>query len=201
MPLSSRAAGLIRPEWVNAYGKFPRASPCRPQVIRITQHLLESESGYHQPPVLAKHSTSQNVHVQKTLSSLTSCRVDKGCPSLTTSACRPSWKSSVGRWVRRAVREARAADLHGLQESDLRDLSHLRPVIQEIHVPARHLVYEIHSNARALDAGVFQRIQSAAAIEARFTLQILVIESHLFLKKSFELGHGSFQEGVLTDEL
>src|SRR5205809_5828181 len=95
--LSSRAAGLIRPEWVNAYGKFPRASPCRPQVIRITQHLLESESGYHQPPVLAKHSTSQNVHVQKTLSSLTSCRVDKGCPSLTTSACRPSWKSSVGR--------------------------------------------------------------------------------------------------------
>ena len=91
--------------------------------------------------------------------------------------------------------------LQELQESDLRDLSHLRPVIQEIHVPARHLVYEIHSNARALDAGVFQGIQSAAAIEARFTLQILVIESHLFLKKSFELGHGSFQEGVLTDEL
>src|SRR2546427_10766405 len=41
------------------------------------QHLLESESGYHQPPALAKHSTSQNVHVQKTLSSPTSCRIDK----------------------------------------------------------------------------------------------------------------------------
>src|SRR2546428_9284707 len=86
-----RAAGLIRPEWVNAYGKFPRASPCRPQVIRLTQHLLESESGYHQPP-----GSRQAFHKPKRGHAKSSFFANKlssrqGCPSLTTSA----WLSIV----------------------------------------------------------------------------------------------------------
>src|SRR5262245_48923117 len=72
---------------------------------------------------------------------------------------------------------------------------------QEIDVPAGHSLNELNCHARTLDAGVLEGLQCSAAVKPRFTLEVLVVKSHLLLEDLLKPRHRRFSKRILRDQL
>ena len=73
--------------------------------------------------------------------------------------------------------------------------------IEKVHVPTGHLRNELYRDRWTLNTCILQRFQRPAAIEARFSLQILIVKRHLLLKERFQFRHRRFQKRTMADEL
>jgi hypothetical protein len=58
-----------------------------------------------------------------------------------------------------------------------------RPGVEEIDIPADHMIDEFDRHRGTNDPCILERFQRPPAIEAGLSLQVLVIKCHLFLKK------------------